>query len=227
MRPKDRRPRPDRPRIGGLALVRAACLALALTGCALMEPTESGFLGDYSHLTRTTDRINWGAGLHRVEVRLPADGDLAGIDSFFIEPVAWLAPERDWMGPNRWRRDSVSGALDRALRKKLGQVLPVVAAPGPRTATVRAAVTDVVATRAVVNVLTSIVFAAVSNGGAAVEVEVRAPDGRQIAAVDGASMGGFLDFFGYYLWSSHSRIATRRLAGELQDALLSVDKTGR
>lgn len=206
----------------------ATAMVFDLVGCADLHPTRSGFLDHYERLTPTSDRISWGGGNHRIEVALPAPGDMQSVDSFYIEPVHWLATENDWMGPNPGRRSSVSNALEGALRDKLGQIRPIVDKPGPKTATVRATVTDVAATRAVTKLIVSTTtWHSVSNGGATVEAEVLAPDGHRIAAVDGASMGGFLDYFGHYLWSSHSRIGARRVSGELDEALRAVSSPHR
>ena len=202
----------------------AALVALGfLGGCASMRPTHSGFLEDYSRLTPTTDFINWGGGVHRVQVALPEAHDLDGVDSFYLEPIAWLAPDDDWLGASPSRRKRVSSALEVALRTKLAKIRPVVATPGPATAIVRAAVTDVKSSRPVINAILSVIaFGPISNGGASVEAEIRAADGHQIAAVDGGSAGGFIDQWGYYTRTGHPKTAAWRLAGELTDAL----KTG-
>jgi hypothetical protein len=202
---------------------RAACALAAVTlasGCAVMKPTETGFLDDYSELLPTGHHRNWGFGRHNVEAQHRAPDDLEGVDSFYIEPITWLAREDDWLGPNDWRRESVTNAFRAALRWKLGWIRPIVEEPGPKTARVRAAITDVKATRAITNtVVSSLAWVWVSNGGAAVEVEVVAPDGHRIAAVDGGATGGIFDYVGYYLWVSHSRTSVRRLADEVRDAI--------
>jgi hypothetical protein len=191
-------------------------------GCAVMKPTETGFLGDYTDLVPTGHHRSWGYGRHNVEVQHPVPGDLDDIDSFYIEPIQWLVAEHDWLGENEWRRRSVTKAFEGALRWKLGWIGPIVDEPGPKTARVRAAITDVKATAAVTNfVVSSIAWIWVSNGGASAEVEVVAPDGHRIAAVDGGTVGGILDYVGYYLWVSHSRTSVRRLADEVRDALRS------
>jgi hypothetical protein len=213
------------PRAGSVLRTVCALIALAaLSGCAVMKPTQTGFLDDYSELLPTGHHRSWGFGRHRVEVQHPEAGELDAIDSFYIEPIAWLAFEDDWLGQNDWRRESVTHAFEAALRWKLGWIKPIVKEPGPRTARVRAAITDVKATQAVTNlVVSSIAWVWVSNGGAAVEVEIVAPDGHRIAAVDGGSTGGILDYMGYYLWVSHSRTSVRRLADEVRDTLRSPE----
>jgi len=206
-----------RPRL--LAAIVAGLGVSGQAGCATVHPTESGFLPDYSRLTPTTDWLNWGGGFHSVRVYVAESGGLEGIDSFYVQPVEWVAKEKDWLGEDDDRRKRVLAALDGSLRKKLGAIRPIVEAPGPKTARVRAAVTDVISPRPVVNAITSILVGPFTNGGASVEVEVVAPDGAQIAAVDGSSAGGFFDVIGYYTRSGHPNTATRRLAGEMVEAL--------
>jgi hypothetical protein len=196
-----------------------AMLAAASTGCAANKPTRTGFLSDYSRLTPTEAVLNWAGGRHKVMVNVPSLGELDGIDSFYVKPVAWLAPEDDWLGHNTARRDRVTAALDQSLRSRLGKIRPIVEEPGPRTATVSAAVTDISSARPVINSIASIFFGPITNGGASVEAEIKAPDGRQIAAVDGGSTGGGTDIIGYYTRSGHGKKAVGRLAGELSDAL--------
>ncbi len=204
----------------GLAIV----LAGLSTGCASMKPTQSGFLGDYSRLEPTGAFLNWGIGRHRSLVSGPCPQDLEGVDSFYIEPVVWLAPETDWLGHNEDRRDRVGQALQKALCERFGKIRPVVATPGPGTARVRAAVTDVASARVFLNIVASIVWGPVSNGGAVVEAEVIRPDGRSFAAIVAASEGGMLDIVGFYTRSGHGKKAVRRVAGELAGRVEGVER---
>ncbi len=195
-----------------LWLLIFACMS---TGCASVKPTQTGYLSDYSHLESSGARLNWGLGYHRVNVREPTPAELVGVDSFYIEPVAWLCPEDDWLGKDKTRRERVTKALEVSLRERLGPIRPIVETPGPRTARVHAAVTDVSSARTITNVLASIVFGPISNGGASVEAEILRPEGGQVAAIAGASHGGGLDVIGYYVRSGHPKTSVRRLAGDL------------
>lgn len=200
-----------------VALIPAFLLA---AGCAAPMPTHTGFIAADARLAPTADRLNWGAGPHRVEAQPIGAEGLAGIDSFTIEPVQWLAAEDDWLGPNDARRQQVSSALDAALREKLGVLRPIVEVPGPRTARVRAAVTQVKSARPVVNALTSTVWGPVAYGSASVEAEVIGPDGRRLAAASTASDGGMLDIVGCFTRSGHPKKAARRGVDELVEALM-------
>jgi hypothetical protein len=197
----------------------AILLAIGLTGCASVKPTQTGYLSDYSHIEKKPTLVNWGLGYHKVLIREPTPAELTGIDSFFIEPIGWLCPENDWLANDPTRRERVTATLDRNLRDRFGKIRPIVSTPGPNTARVHAAVTDVASARNITNILASIVFGPISNGGAAIEAEVLRLDGSQIAAVTGASHGGGLDMIGYYVRSGHAKKSVRRLAGDLSSGV--------
>ena len=201
------------------ALLIATVLLTATSGCASVKPTKTGYLSDYSRIECPDLSFHWGFGYHSYALREPTPAELVGIDSFYIEPVAWLCPEDDWLGHDKTRQERVTAALDESLRYRFGKIRPIVAAPGPNTARVHAAVTDVSSARNITNALASIVFGPISNGGASVEAEVIRPDGIQIAAIRGASRGGGLDFYGYYVRSGHAKKSVRRLTRNLADGV--------
>ncbi len=202
----------------------AALLVLStLQGCASVVPTESGFLTDYSQIHATNKLFHWGLGYHHFSTREATPSELTGIDSFYIEPIAWIVPETDWLANDPTRKERVTKAFDSHLRTKLGEIRPIVCQPGPNTARVRAAVTDVNSARTITNLLASIVFGPVSNGGASVEVELINPQGVQIAALTGASRGGALDMVGYYWRSNHAKSATRRLSADFAESVKEAE----
>ena len=203
-----------------LAMTSSALVAALSVGCAAPRPTHTGFIAPDARLVPTDERLNWGVGLHRVEAQPIGPQGLAGVESFYVEPVTWLAAEDDWLGPNDVRRQRVSAALDSSLRGKLGQLLPIVDAPGPRSARVRAAVTQVKSARPVVNALASTVWGPVAYGGASVEAEILGPDGHRLAAASTASQGGILDILGCFTRSGHPKKAARRAVDELVEALM-------
>ena len=205
-------------------LLLSAAMTIAPVGCASVRPTETGYLSDYSHIEKKHTLFNWGLGYHRVAIREPTPAELIGIDSFYIEPVAWLCPENDWLGHDPTRRERVTAALDRSLRDRFAKIRPIVATPGPNTARVHAAVTDVASARNITNILASIVFGPISNGGASIEAEELRPSGGQIAAVAGASRGGALDMIGYYIRSAHAKKSVRRLAGDLSNGVAEASE---
>lgn len=209
-------------------------LMLATSGCAVNHPTKSGYLSSYAAMTPDRFHLNYGVGLQRAETFEAAAADLVEIDSYYIEPVAWRVDPHSRGGRSTERRDWLCRELAATLHEQLGQTKPVVDAPGPRTARVRAAITVVQLSRPVTNVILTATMISpygigpVFYGGGAVEAEVIAPDGRQIAAVTSASTGGWFDLLGYYARSDHARKAMKRCAGELAQALApSADELAR
>jgi hypothetical protein len=191
------------------------------TGCAVLKPTRSGYLSDYSRVRPAADKAP-----RALEERPAAPGTLSGIDSFYIEDVAWRSARPAKVAHDPALQEQVLKALREALVKDLSQVRPVVDRPGPHTARVRAAVTDQRNADLLFNVVMTAIAVPVANGGATVEAEVIAPDGKQIAAVDYARAGAFFDMIGYYWPNDHAKIACRKAAAELMEAVTAGSAAG-
>ncbi len=204
-------------------LVRGAALGWmgsVAGGCAHVRPSQSGFLSDYSGLIRTDARFHEQGGLERSLVAPSGFGGLDGIDSFYIEPVAWMVDDRKWVGRSAWFRDRVVSAFEEELRDQLGTLRPIVSEPGPRTATVRSAVTNAVRTRPLFNAgMAAYLIQPMFNGGGAFEVEAIAPDGSQVAAVSTSSTGGPFELASYFVLSVQAADSARRAAADLRAAL--------
>ena len=233
--PLDSVPRPGskatRRVVGRTRVPLAILLVLLLSpGCRHYRPTESGFLSDYSHLEKDPFHINRGIGWQRTKTRYATTQEMAAIDSFYIEPSQWRIDEKSRAGGNAWRKQMLTDKYHESLRDELSQVRPIVDQPGPRTATVRSAITNVRLSRPLVNVaLTATLFTPfgvgpIFFGGGVTEAEVISHDGRQIAAVSSGSTGGFIDVVGYYSRSGHARKAMKRNSRELYQALERNDK---
>ena len=203
-------------------------MALAVlpgAGCAAYQPTRSGYLSDYSQLQKDPFHLNYGLGLERNQSHDAAPAEAAQVDSYYIEPVQWLVSESSRGAGNVERREMLTSALHEQLREQLCMLKPVVDQPGPNTARVRAAITEVKLSRPLLNVallatiVTPVIIGPIFNGGGFVEAEVIGPDGRQISAISCASGGGMLDVTGYYLKGGHARKAMRRAAKELRETL--------
>jgi hypothetical protein len=182
-------------------------------GCVQMYPTRSGFLSDYSTLT-PVDR----KGHVRIK---PADtAALATIDSFYIEPVQWLADDLGQPASSEKRMLEMRNAFQASLTDELGKIHPVVDTIGPQTAVVRAAVTGIQESKPFANLFMAVQIAGpLFNGGAASEIEVLTADGRQITAESAGFRGHDWDFIGYFWRPNHARSALRKavrmLAGEI------------
>ena len=206
---------------------RLVALALLLcgTGCASYQPGQSGYLSDYSQLRKDPIHVNYGLGVQRAKSHDATPEATSQVDSYYVEPVRWLVDESSRGGRDPVRQTFLIATLEQALKEQLGTLKPIVDQPGPRTATVRSAITAVNLSRPIMNtlllatVVSPVFIGPMFNGGGLVEAEVIGPDGKQMAAVSCASSGGPLDLFGYYLKSGHPRKAMRRSARELREAL--------
>lgn len=230
-----------RPR-GNLArrVLTGLLLALAAgsSGCSALShywPTQSGLLSDYAGLRQDPFHMSYGIGFEHNFSRYAPPETLAQVDSYYIEPIRWAVDPESRAGRDPSRGPVLTAALEKALRKQLCEIGPVVNTPGPRTARVRAYITDARLSRPLLNAgLTAAGVAfpvtylgPVFFGGACVEAEVLAPDGRQIAAISCASGGGWLDLLGLYVRSNHAKKAMRRSAHELRETLEPQPPPGR
>jgi len=205
--------------------VLALLFVSAFSGCSHYRPTESGYLTDYSQLRRDPFHLNFGIGTQVADSRPSTPEALHSIDSFYIEPAAWLVDPRSRAGKATSVREPLLARLDEELREQLGQIKPIVETPGPNSARVRSAITTVRLSRPLVNLgLTATLFSPIPIGpiffgGGAIEAEALSPDGHQMAAVSTASSGGLIDFVGYYWKSGHARKSLHRNVKELKEAL--------
>jgi hypothetical protein len=175
-------------------------------------------LSDYSQLHVKAKRIPL------IHARIIESGSLGAealvdVDSFVIEPIGWKACE---VMPGSFEeacQKNLSSKLRESLTHELGTLKPVVDQPGPHTARVRAAVTQVAYARPLLNTALTIVAVPLFNGGGVVEAEVISPNDRQIAAVVAAIPGRAIDVLGFYTWQGHAERAMRRSAAELRRIL--------
>ena len=200
-------------------------LMLAGTGCSSYQPTQTGYLSDYSRLQKDPVHLNYGLGLERNKSHEALLEEVNEVDSFYVEPVQWLVSEDSRAGGNPDRQAYLTSALEEQLKEELGALKPIVDQPGPNTARVRSAITDVKLSRPLLNaailatVITPVIIGPIFHGGGFVEAEVIGPDGRQIAAISCASGGGPIDVVGYFIKSGHAKKAMRRSAKELRETL--------
>jgi hypothetical protein len=217
----------SRPPRGRAARRCAALIALMLagTGCASYRPTRSGYLSDYSRMEKDPVHVNHGLGLQRNLSHNASPEEASRVDSYYVEPVRWLVDESSRAGGDPERQQVLTSTLEAELKEQLGTLKPIVDQPGPNTARVRAAITNVKLSRPLLNtailatVITPVFIGPIFNGGGSVEAEVIGPDGRQVSAISCASGGGLIDVFGYYTKAGHAKKAMRRSAKELRETL--------
>jgi hypothetical protein len=189
-----------------LLLLLLACLA---PGCINMHPTRSGFLGDYSQLEPINKK-------DRVRVKPVEAEALDSVDSFYIEPVVWLADDMGQPASSPGNEELIRESLQEALVKELSCIRPIVDEIGPGTAIVRAAVTGVQESKPLENILLmSQILGPFFNGGGVVEIEVLGPRGGQIAAESAAYKAHDWEVIGYFWKPKHAQHAMRRAVKQL------------
>ena len=193
----------------GHQILLLAALVWFASGCINMHPTRSGFLADYSTL-ETIDKRG------RVRAKSVDSGALDQVDSFYIEPVIWLADDMGQPASSPRNEEAIRCALQGALDKELSCIRPIVDEIGPGTAIVRSAVTGVQESKPLENLLLmSQILGPFFNGGAVAEIEVLGPNGGQIAAESAAYKGRDWEVIGYFWKPKHAESAMRRAAKQL------------
>lgn len=174
-------------------LVAVLSIGLAAPVFAL-EKSQSGFLRDYNQLREDSD----GAARY-----VNSNKSLAEYKKFILEPVAVYLPEGKAIYPGDLQ------ALAQYFRDKAVQDLTaagyqVVDYSGPGVLRIRAAITDVVAAKKIMNIHPLTKITGVGTGGAAMEAEaVDSLTGERIVAVvdaksgDRMSMTEGLDTYGH------------------------------
>jgi hypothetical protein len=200
----------------GRQLLPILILVCASSGCIHMHPTRSGFLADYSQLEPVDKRAH-------LQVKPVDPYALMAVDSFYIEPVAWLADDMGQPANSEGAEEAISTALYDSLEKELKGIRPIVDEVGPHTAIVRSAVTGIRESQPIVNaILIAQIVGPLFNGGASAEIEIIDPEGRQIAAQSVAYRGRDWDLLGFFWRRRHPESAMHRaaeqLAGDLQFA---------
>ena len=191
----------------------------ASVGCVQMHPTRSGFISDYSRLRRVESHCrSLGRGDARL-IRSARPSSFANVDSFYIEPVVWLADDLGQPASSADNAEQVVRSLETALSEQLCAIRPIVKTLGPRTAIVRSSVTGVQESKTIVNVITLALSGPLFNGGAAVEIEIVDQDGTQLAAESVAVQGREWEVFGFFHKPRHAVNAVRRAAVYVADDL--------
>lgn len=192
-----------------------ATIAGAACGCVQMYPTRSGYLTDYSQLVQVDKK-------DRVRANTVDAAALARIDSFYIEPVQWLADDMGQPASSPKNEAKLRNSMEMALVTELGSIRPIVNEEeiGPATARVRAAVTGVQEAKPFANLFMAVQIAGpLFNGGAVAEIEAINSQGEQIAAQSAAFYGWEWDFLGYFWRPAHPKTALKRFAKQFANEL--------
>lgn len=192
-----------------------AAMAVA-AGCATtMPPTQSGFLGNYDGFEQdpNDDSLLW----------WEQDGfNWKDYKKVMLDPVV-IYYHSEAQGREIFP-DELSMLTDtfrQAVITELGDDYPVVEEPGPDVLRIRCAITDIIPTKAALNVVTSLVaFVPVDMGGAAIEVEyLDSSTGERLAAGVDQKLGMPIDGMTGFTRLGHAKAAFRDWAKELRVAL--------
>lgn len=185
------------------ALPLCAAFALLSVACSSVAPTRSGFLSDYGALAPRGDE--------KLEATAPATEWSS--QRYHLAPIEWRAADAELSAE---RKEVIRRAFERDLARGLDSALQR-AEPGARDALqVRAAITQFETSAPWGNALSFAALGlALDNGGAAVEFEVLAPDGRALLRSSAARSGSVFAFWRGFSSTSFGRAALRELASEL------------
>jgi ectoine hydroxylase-related dioxygenase (phytanoyl-CoA dioxygenase family) len=168
-----------------LAAATAFLLIATLGGCK-MTTYETGFLSDYSKLTKQDDVL-----------RYVDDAVVKNYNSFIVDPVQFVS-HKGAEPVDAETAEAVTSAFHKDLVTKLEAAnYRVVHTPGPGVARVRVAITDIDKSNPVLNIIPQTHLMGVGLGGVSMEAEVvDSQSGKQIAAVVEGKRGSRMSFAG-------------------------------
>lgn len=187
--------------------------SLCVVGCASGPAPRTGFLGDYSQLTRVKDSDS-------IIAQSPPPGfDVGRYHSVFIEPSIIELDELD-----AEERQQLADAFRAALAERVGPSMRVVDRTGPGVLRVRSAIVGARKANVALNVVTSLLAAPLSLGGVAAEAEVLdGATGQRIAALSWSRRGARFDQLGLpYTQLGEARAGLRAFADRLADLFTPV-----
>jgi len=151
-------------------LVLSVPIVPALASCAHLDMSRTGFLDDYTSLEPSAEHRVWGVP---DAVDLWVAPDLAGkYDAVIVEPVVYRQQEGAKHEPTAEEIERLTAAYTEKLGRILGERLEVVSTPGPRTARVRASISEVHPVSVLLNVIGLILVVPPDMGGVVGELEV-------------------------------------------------------
>jgi len=163
------------------AVVVAIGLVVSLA-CVTRRPVQTGFLDGYPSFEEAPD------GSGALVYRTPGL-DLGAYDKVMIDPVVvWYSPESDYKGIHPEELKMLADDFRATVVDALADAYPVVEAPGPGVLRIRAALTDVVATKPALNIATTVVPA-----GRWASLATRVTTGTHLFVGQAAMEAEFLD----------------------------------
>jgi hypothetical protein len=191
-------------------LVCGVALAVSLTGCASMVPTESGFMRSYRALNAVEGTPN---------MRLYRSADKAEFHAIFIEPVQWKVGAKASANITDDERNALTSLLAASLAEKLKEY-PSASRPGIGVLRLRSAITDIKASSPEANVLLSVLLIGpLDKGGVSVEIEATSGNSdERVAAMTVSEMGKTISTGGFSKLG-HAKDALNHIALQFADQL--------
>lgn len=157
--------------------------ALLASACASQVPTTTALLAD-------TPLVPAEGNANRLSFRSPRF-EPSNYDGWVLDRVTFAVTDQTSSAADQVEQAALILHLEASLDRVLGKHLQRRETAGPRTLMVRAAVTGAERANPVVNTITTLaVFAPVTTGGAATEIEARdALTGERLLALAGADNG--------------------------------------
>ena len=185
------------------------------TGCAVgLRKEPSGFLGDYSSFAADAEEPD-------VFYYEKSGVDWKRFKRLQIDPVLVYykqGAENRQIDPGTLKK--MTDYFRTALVKAVEDKYPVVSDQGPDVLRIRAAITELIPSNVVVNVLTSVALLPVDMGGAAMEAEfLDSVTGERLGAIVHKRMGTPIDMVGGYSKWGHAKAAFDYWAKELRKGL--------
>jgi hypothetical protein len=199
----------------------AVAAAIALAGCASQEPSQTGFLADYSQLQPTA--------AHPDDPGFRKPGSLASYTAFIVDKVVYR-PAAGAPALDPAAEAELTGAYHDRLVAAFAEKYHQAAEPAAGVMRVRAAVTNVAEAIPLLNLVTmAAAVVPVTAGGASTEAEVTdSLTGERLAAYQGFNNGGrsFLGGpIGFLTIHGQARRAFTIQAEELRDLLADEPTT--
>ena len=166
-----------RPPSAAVAQVVVISLILSLAGCAANQTTHTGYLGDYAALVSGSDS--------KTAVYLRPGLTPGDFKQLSVDMVAFAGSSPRVAGLSDEERNTLKSHLMQSLQRVMSPAEPASSTPStpppgstqtavpPRSARLRAAITDFDAPNVAMNVVMAVVLIPLSTGGASMEFEVR------------------------------------------------------
>ena len=183
-----------------LVMILAVGIMFAQCGCTAQRAKKTGYLSDYSKLEAQSD----------VSFRYLAPGNLLrDYSNFIIDPVVIHFHARS-EAEGKLKENEISDLknyMHNALVTAIEARYEIVYRPGPGTARVRVAITDLKKSGIIQNILPIGKAVGSGLGGASLEAELLdSQTGTQIAALVESQLGNRLSLDGYSTWGDAKAI---------------------